>query len=1427
MPGDVVGTAFVRIRALTDKLNKDIESQVKKAMKDADLEKAAQGAGTPVGEQLGDEIADGAEKTLSKRSKDFVPGDSILSDFDDVFKDIENRANNIDLDGFQAKFTKSLSGDGTSFGDRLRELRNDIGNRTELFDIDLPFFEEGKFERFFRNARASAGSFFTDLKDDFKSFGNDIDRGEISKGLDRLGNKFKQLGENSEAGLGFLGKSLLGVGGAIVAALPYIQEVGAAVLAYVVGLVAQVGFLGTAVAGAGVAAGAAIGAVATAALPIFLAFKSETKALTDFKDGAKASFEELLRVGTVTQATLLPALDRALFKLTELTPMLSEFGLFVGRAVGGFAELAANILTGGEAQGRFQKIFQSSLRILDILLPTLLNVGNILSGIWVAALPAAERFAGIIGKLVDHWSDMVTEGLKTGELTDKFDTWFDRAALLGSALGNVAGALVDIFEIGADSSSNVFVRFDQWAERFRNFTESEAGQNRLKLIFDNALAVMKEVNGLTADLFDGIFGRLGDVGGTDSIVAVLQKMRDVLPDLQEKWDNMRVSIKGAVDSLAVNAWEKLKRAYEELKEPLGRLVDQIFDLLSAMDKTNAFEVFLDLMAVFTDVLSTLLAIPGLPQFLSYFLAFNSAIRVGSIALGPFNKLFGTFLTTMARLIGLNAGKGFAEATTGIAGLINGFKAAKAAKVGADVLTGATETAATGAETLATSLGGAIFGLGGLALPLGIAAGALAIGGIAFFKHQQDVQRWRQEIKQATQDIGLLNDGLNVTAAGVTNYIKESSRFETKKQFDDLADLGVSVQDLGKQFATGTESLTDFIDKGLQATDTSHKLFLTLGSGDTAQTFKSVADLRKVISLTDEDLKKLTKSGVLYTAQGAVSLRGNTDLINSFNELDKVIGAAAKESVDDFIANTQNLRLLGPEILNQLKSDIDSVANDEDATPLMVEAQKRLAAAAVENSKGIRLVTDATRQQIKEQSTLADGTIDVVKQNDLLFNSEQKLANQIKDNLTLFASTDFSKNFKGAKDAVLDFSDQMVLAAAKANDINFDFANAGVDQITKKFPTLAKATQTLFDQLATLPEAQFNAAATALGTDADTLRTAMDGAAESIANLQQQALDSLPSVAELLDKATTTKDDGSQVFNQDKFIKGIKDRTQETKDFATNIEFIRTHVSESAARLAAQQGPEAAANLKKIAGSHPDQLNAALKAMEDAETALTNQIKTSLGPGIAAEYASAAGLISGDFNDALIQGLSKPSTLKAIEKSSLSVLGALEDTFSGKFVIEDNVLKFIPTPRATTTSGNHRLSLNSNPVPLSTGGFVDGVGASALFLGSGPTGTDTVPAWLTPGEFVLRRAIAQAIPPGILTSLNAGDPHIMGLLTSLSRNRPGSPAAQAAAGLAVAVGPTTTAPGILIQEMNIEAPTPVEAARHTVDRLRIMTSQNSG
>ncbi len=1683
---DVVGTAYVRIKALTDQLAKDIEKDVKKGFSDAKLDKIAEDAGEDSGEAFGDGFSDGANKSIKKQSKDIIPTDDIIGDAEDSFQDAKKSFDQLDIfSGFRESFERNIQvdrastdralsrireaqaelanfGDGglfdidfgvvdlpfdegdlnnairrtrnslaelgselqdvdfDNFGDDLERLRarfeqldifssfresfernievddarvsralqqiqrvkDELGEGFDFGTFDLPFdegafrnffrrrrselddfqddlvdvnarigdvdllgslgddtsdflaafrrgvdgagddledfakradridvfsglrkslddsvdtdtierfmarirkniadsasrgplldfgdndfdlpFDEGVFSNFFRRIRNGFNdtnddtqSFFGSVRSGFKAMGDDIRGGDLGKSLDSLQKKFANLGKTGGASLGLLRGALLLIGGAIVASLPFIQDIGAVILAYVTGLVAQIGFLATSLGGLGVAAAAALGSVALVALPIFLAFKTENEALDAFKDSIAATGEEFFKIGEAAQRGLLPALDEAFFILGDLIPIFEKFSEFVGGTVGAFALLASETLVGAESQGRLQQIMQSSARILEDLLPVLLDVGDILSGVWLAAAPAAERFVGILGDVIGRWRDMVDVGLATGTLERTFNLWFERARVLGSALADLSGALFDILQVGADSSDNVFRRFDDWAERFRAFTESEAGQNKLALIFDNALAVMREVNGVAVELFDGIFGRLTKVGGVDSLVEGLQKLQEVMPGLQEDFQELLDNIRTVVEVLGTNLWGRLTQTWDRMSEPLGRLVLTILDLVDAMNESGAFDTFLTLMQALSDTLSVLLSIPGFGTFIGYFIAFNAAIKISTLALGPFVRIFGTFMSGIIRMVQLRTGVALAGTASALTQFTTAMKAASAARAAgsfADGLSAGTKalgalqaasgaaagakglktvtdaakgaSSAAGATGLAGTLGTLVGSLGAFAIPLGIVGAGLAVVGTQFALGKLRTKNWEQEIRQATEAIGLLNDGLNITGDSVANYIETTSRFESNDQINDLKRLGFTVEELGLEVALGTVGFQDFADQALRTGE----VFANVKVGEevggfTRSSIKSLDELGEKYDLTSEQLTKLSKGEEVYANGTRILLDGNDSLLTSFTELNNVIGDSVKANAQAFADNANNIRILGEDRLQEIADDIADASN-ANAVQIQVDANRELQNAAKGVTDEYTTLSDATRKQAHEQSILADGTVDYAGEVALLEAELQKQNIKIREGLELFSSQKFTDEFGLAKAATLNFIDVMNGANVFGAFKGFDGGVEALERLSSEFPVVGEAAQAMFATLQGLPEEEFNAAAVTMGIDAGVLRDAMNGANQAIIDLQNQAVESLPAIGELLADATKTREDGSQFFDKEGFIRGVNERISDTTAFQGNIKFLLDKVSREAALIAIQQGPEAAAALAEMAAANPEALKATLDGLAKADADLRNFISKEFGPHIAQEFATQAAFAGASLTNGLALGIANPATQKAVQDASLATLNSINDIFKGEFKIVDGKLDFIWTGHTSSPSTAAR-RVAGGRFAISEGGYVGDATYGTSFPG-GPVGTDTVPAWLTPGEFVLRRAIAQSIPSKVLFALNSGDPRMLSVLTgALTRNRAGNAGAVVVAGAGAGTGASAGGSQMVISQMNIQAPSPIESARMVADRLRILNTQ---
>ena len=1500
---DIVGSAFVRVKLLTDKLSKDIEKSVKKGLDDADLEKIGSDGGDELGGGVSDGFAGSVDKNVKKNAQDFMDKLRI-----ELKKNADSTGRSVGddlLDGLSDSIDKGLNTDAKNFLDRLRiELKKqgkDTGRETgdSILDalddalspsnIPIPDFPDLDPLPGFPGRRPDFDldpDLFPDFLPELDKIKKEISEGSgFSRALEKLDDRLKKIGGGSK--LGFFKQTILVVGAAITAALPYIQDVGSAVLAYATGLVAQIGFLGTALTGIGAAAGAAIGSFALAFIPIALAFKSETSFLDKFKDKADEVGQVFLRIGSATQLTLLPSLSIALDIIKGIVPLFSEFGIKIGKVVGNLAIFVAATLTSEDAQYRLRKIMASALRIFEMLIPIVLNVGDILSGIWLAASPAAELFVKKIGELVENWKVLTRVGLLSGTLESTLTKWYERAELLFGALGNLSGALFDILDIGADSSDNVFYQFDRWAERYRKWTESEEGKNKIALIFENALSVMRELNGIAADLFDGIFGRLGNIGGVDSMVESLENFRDIIPDIQKVWAEMYTQIK----SISSGIFDKLKYAAEQLKDPLGRLGTQLLEFFRIMEETGAFEILIRLLVALTDTMAIFLAIPGLAQAAGYILAFSAAGKLATIGLKPFVKILGPVVSGMKNFTRAYAGASvtqlsmfpnLAGSTKGLGGFAGGLKsvvaAAKDAGKASLVASAAGGVGKIGSVAQASSAGvGAlakgVIGVGSSLLsvpgPTMIAGAALlAVGGaFAFSKYQS--QKAAQEIRKNTEYFGTLRGGVEITTESIKRYNRETKTLSkgTLKLIEQVGlwDILTGSTD------DSTKSLEKFAQKALDAGDltveTISGFLSTAIPKDITDQFKDSLnvfdDIKEEFSLDAEEFERfLSGEEVEFDTGEFIRITGKP--VEEIKEFLSDQAGSIKKTIGDWAKNEIVNDILSPEAI---KGIVDSVTNanntDIDTVQAFNSGNQQLRDGAILLAKDFEFLGKERIAQIRLQSINTAGLVDEAVATSLMKTEAEKLGAAWVEARKRFTSDEFIEAFPEAFKAAVEFStviDKIKNTTLDMPSLPFakDLDTVQLGELVNKLgsveekmfvldhfaPELKSKFGEMYRTMSDLPEEAFNAQATSLGFDAGKLRDVFNQVTIAIDELQQAALSKLPSIGQLLQDATTVKEDGSEVFNQKQFTKSLNQATLDTLDFTKNLEEIRKTGNKELLQYALESGPTVAAEIADGVGGVANRLlTEALAANKLSKDALTTWVAQTFGDELATLYGVQAGIIGGDFNTSLIGSMNSPAARLGIKNAASTLVDAFADEFMRTTItpvidkdgtVRWGVKKGRPSTNQKPGLGLPELGSNTTTIFPSTGGFVPGGGG----FRSGGRGTDTVPAWLTPGEFILRESVSSAIPKDILIALNNGDSHLLGLLQSPNANKSGIFSSGTSfrrvgeggtsEGASTAAGRRAPAAqgNVIIQQMNIESPAPLESARMVADRLRIMQSQLS-
>lgn len=642
MAAEVVGSAYVIIRAVTNKLAADIKDGLDKGAADADVD----GVGKDIGDRVGKSVADGIDQSGALDSAVAAGQEAGQSLVDGVNKGIDDgdvgKGLVDDVDSVLPDLDKSGEKSGLSWSEGMRRValaQLAANGPADWFEAT----EDRDSQRIGFSLRRIFAKAFPDVDESGDSLGK------------RFSNAFNN-GANKDNPLGKFLKAIKipPIAGLALIALPAIGGALKLVGSYVIGLVGQIGYLATAAGGIGAALAGAGAGLAAGILPILLALKTETPALAEFKESAKSIGGEWKKVGAATQLTLLPALTAAFKTTTTLIPAFSQFGVRIGEAAGNTAKLAASTLTSTSNQGYLNNILNGSVGIWNTLSRVVALVINGILPFLSASQPLAQRLADSVANVAQKFSDVTNAGAASGTLTTTLTTWYDRAELIVRGFGDMLVAIWNTFKIGGDAAAPFFDTFSSFGERWRAFTESTTGQARIKEIFDNALPVVREVNLLLRDIALAIFEPIAG-GDTQGVVGFLQTLRkDILPSLQK-----------LSKSLSNNAGPALQS-----------FVDTFIVLLDKLAQSGGLGTF---FSSFTLAMKLLIVVLDNPVFGAIVPKIITLITVSK----ALNLLtFGKFSAGIAGLTkGLSAMVGLTPALGAVKSAVTGFKAAGSLSAG--------------------------------------------------------------------------------------------------------------------------------------------------------------------------------------------------------------------------------------------------------------------------------------------------------------------------------------------------------------------------------------------------------------------------------------------------------------------------------------------------------------------------------------------------------------------------------------------------------------------------------------------------------------------------------------------------------------------------------------------------------------------------
>jgi hypothetical protein len=356
---------------------------------------------------------------------------------------------------------------------------------------------------------------------------------------------------------------------------PAIMAVGAALSAVAAGGVAVVGAVGpAAAAGLMVYAGGMI-AIKTASKAVTFAmdgvaaaaggdeeaFKKLTPAGQDLATTLKDLKPEMEGIRSEVQKGLFPGLDTALELLADdYLPMVKTAAGETGVVLGGLAADGAKLADSPAFKSSFREILEGNSTTLDSMGHAGLSLADAAITLFASAQPLINMFFKWAEGVAAGIADTTRAADESGRLADFWDKAARRGAILGDILGNVGGALSNIFSIGAaDGAGGQMLRnIRETTAQLEKWTESEAGAAAIAGWFEQG----SDNLGAMWRLIKSVSGGLSDIGSGQQLAPLIDQVtNEVIPPLMEFLGNASAS--GALGKL-VTAVGNLLEVFADL-----------------------------------------------------------------------------------------------------------------------------------------------------------------------------------------------------------------------------------------------------------------------------------------------------------------------------------------------------------------------------------------------------------------------------------------------------------------------------------------------------------------------------------------------------------------------------------------------------------------------------------------------------------------------------------------------------------------------------------------------------------------------------------------------------------------------------------------------------------------------------------------------
>lgn len=327
-----------------------------------------------------------------------------------------------------------------------------------------------------------------------------------------------------------------------------------------------------------------------------------------------------------------------IFELTEnYLPILEERLPKTAGVLAGVGEKIIGVFNLPDNQNRIDRVLGSNDIILGNLGEAVANLANSFIILLDNLRPLAEEFSEWVLTLTEGWNNALIANDETGELSSTLDYAGGVAKTLGRIFGNLFDAIGKIGGAAAGPGSGgekLLKLFEHLTWKWKEFTGSVEGQQRLEDFFNNIVPLASELGGLIGDIIKAFFttaeqGTSQEGGGP--LTPFITSLREVVRILSEE-----------MGPQLLNALPIIGKGFEDAATAMANLTS-----------SGAIEVFFQLLADFAEVVKN---VTGNQTFQKIF-SIAAPIFAASRALGLVAKLLrfiflGALLGPIFKFIGM-------------------------------------------------------------------------------------------------------------------------------------------------------------------------------------------------------------------------------------------------------------------------------------------------------------------------------------------------------------------------------------------------------------------------------------------------------------------------------------------------------------------------------------------------------------------------------------------------------------------------------------------------------------------------------------------------------------------------------------------------------------------------------------------------------